>query len=92
MRVHWMPTAAITGILLLCTGATAIAQGYMTYPVTQSPPGQMSMLPQYRVQPMPPAQYVPYGVVAPSFHAYGSSFDARVEHKIYRGAPIPDLI
>ena len=79
MRVHWMPTAAIAGILLLCTGATAIAQGYATYPVAQSAAGQMSMLPRYQAQPMPPTQYVPQGVVAPNYHAYGSSYGARAE-------------
>ncbi len=84
MRVRWMPPAAIAGILLLCTGAAARAQGYPGSTALQAPAHQMSMLPQYRVDPVPPASYVMHGFptpgyAAPSYHAYGSSFDTRVD-------------
>lgn len=89
MRVRWILPAAVAGILLLCTGAAATAQGFPGYAALQAPAGQMATLPQYRVEPVPPSPYVVHGFPAtgyaapghatPGFPAYGSSFDRRVE-------------
>jgi len=94
MRVRWMPPAAVAGIMLVCTGATARAQGYLGYAPQQAPARQQSMLPQYRVDPVPPAPYVTHGFpnpsyaaagyqapssYAPGYPAYGSSFDTRAD-------------
>ncbi|HYW78349.1 MAG TPA: hypothetical protein VE890_02195 [Thermoguttaceae bacterium] len=78
MRVHWTFPMAVVGILLLCTGTVTMAQGYQAGSYPPSAAGQMSMLPQYRVDPVPPTPYVTNAFVAPGYPAYGSAYDSQV--------------